>query len=336
MDKTKLILVVSLIGTIILLIFLTKSIFEIKSSLNEAKHKLEASSIQMKQLDDSIARSQSSYVTSDQLEKSLSDLGLHAIQADLDRLNAKIDAINIVLISTPGFIGTNIGSTSTKPKPKNDPIVPPVIPCTNGECINPDKFNYLNNEQFLAINEPFTDGFVPFGSTSFKAWEQKPWSLNILPRNYSISNVVSQDEDGQMIVYNKFNIEVDGKKYPIKIKDSKTIQELRGSEFWFNPRLQLGVGVGPVVYPKLTAEVVPTLQVSLFSYGPHRRQTTWNFLGLGIGMHTQNPSPVVSISPVNYNIGEPLPLLENLFIGPTLSVDISGNISIAGSVQVGL
>lgn len=336
MDKTKAILIVSLIATVILSIFLIKSLFEIKSSLLEAKKQLEFSNVQMKQLENSIVRSQSSYVTSDQLDKMISSIGMDAIRGDLSRLDAKVDSINIMLTSTPGFNGTNIGSTGTKPKPGSDPKIPPEVICENGKCINPDKFNYLNNEQFLSINEPFTEGFVPFGNTTFKAWEQKPWNLKIFPRNYIVSNVISQDENGQTIVHNKFDIEVDGKKYPIKINESKTVQELRGSEFWFNPRLQLGLGVGPTIYKSLTAEVIPTLQVSLFSYGPHKRQTTWNFLGLGIGVHTQNPSPTISISPVNYNIGEPLPLLENLFIGPTLSVDVSGNISVAGSVQVGL
>ena len=336
MDKTKAVLVVSLIATIILSIFLVKSLFEIKSSLLETQKQVEFSNLQMKQLENSIIRSQSSYVTPQQLDKALSGIGMEAIRSDLDRLGAKIDSINVVLISTPGFNGTNIGSTGSKPRPGTDPKIPPEIPCEDNKCINPDKFNYLNNEQFLSINEPFTEGFVPFGSTSFKAWEEKPWSLKILQRNYIINNVVSQDENGQTIVHNKFDIEVDGKKYPVKIKESKTIQEVRGSEFWFNPRIQLGLGVGPTVYKSLTAEVIPTLQVALFSYGPHKRQTTWNFLGLGLGMHTQKLSPTISISPVNYNLGEPLPLLENLLIGPTLSIDIAGNISIAGSVQVGL
>lgn len=344
MDKNKILLIICLIGTVILSVYLTVSLVEMKQSLQDTQSKLDNSSIQMKQLEESIIRSQSSLVTSKQLDKALSNLGLSKIQSDLNTLGAKVDLINVVLVKTPGFYGTNIPSSGQTPGKK--PIIPPVLPCEGtgsspsgplpGGCINPDKFGYLNNEQLLSLNEPFKGSVVPFGSTSFKAWEQKPWSLEIFPRSYSVKNVVAKDEDGNSIVYNQFEIEVKGKKYPVEIASSTSIQEAPESHFWFNPKVYLGVGVGPTVTPEIRAEVVPSVGVSLFSYGPNKSQSTWSFLGLGVGAHTQELSPVVTISPANYNIGEPIPLLENLFIGPMVSVDIKANVAISGSVQVGL
>jgi hypothetical protein len=270
------------------------------------------------------------------LDDSLSKLGLDSIKKDLNELDAKLTAINVILTRTPGRNATNLVSTGTKPKPPQEPLVPPTLPCIEGTCINPDKFGYLNNEQFLSINEPFGDSDIPFGKTSFKAWKEAPWSLQIFPRDYSVTTTLSQTEEGQYVVYNKFEIDVEGKKYPVKISESKTIQAEKESEFWFNPKVYLGIGVGSTVAPEFRAEVVPTLGAAMFSYGPNKKQSTLSFLNVGIAAHTQDLAPALTISPVNYNIGEPIPLLENLFIGPTVSVDTNANVSISGSVQVGL
>jgi hypothetical protein len=335
-DKSKILIITSLILSLMLSVYLIVSLVEIKRSMASTQSKLNESCIQMKQLEDSIVRSQSFYVTPDQLDLSLSELGMEDIKKDLDKLNANVEAINTVLVKTPGLVVTKIGSSGTRPKPPSEPQIPLNIPCVEGSCVNPDKFNYLNAEQLRSLNEPFNNISVPFGEVTFKAWEEKPWSLKIFPRAYSVNNVISQNEEGDYIVHNQFNIEVDNKKYPIDIINSTTAQKNRESEFWFNPKLYLGVGVGPTIIKTVRAELVPTLEVSLFSYGPHKKQSTWSFLGLGIGAHTQELSPVVSITPVSYNVGEPLPLLDNLFIGPTVSADVNGNVSVTGSVKVGL
>jgi hypothetical protein len=335
-DKTKIILIACILFLLGILIFLTCSVREIKQSLKESQEKLATNTIQMKDLEDSIKRSQSSYVTQGSLEKSLSELGMDKVKEDLDSLDAKLVAINKILTKTPGLYITNVPSTGSKPKPPSEPFIPPQLPCVSGTCPNPDVYGYLNNEKILSIDEPFENMAVPFGKTSFKAWQEKPWTLQIFPRGYHVSNVLSQNEDGQYIVHNKFEIEVEGKKYPVKISESTTTQEVNDSEFWFNPKLYLGIGAGVTVTPELRAEVVPSLNVSMFSYGPNKKESTFSMLGVGISAHTQNLAPAISISPVNYNVGEVLPLIDNLFIGPTVAIDTNANVSISGSVQVGL
>lgn len=334
MDKTKLIAIISAITLLVFCIFLIVSVIQLKLDIKNTQKQLNSSTLQMKQLEDSIIRSQSSYATVEDLENTLSNLNvdLSAIQKDLDNLNANLRSINSIKISTPGYTGTKLPSTSSKPNP--NPFVPEK--CIDGVCTNPDKFGYLNKEQILFINEPFGEIIVPFGSTSFKAWEEKPWSLDVLPRNYFVTNIISQDEEGRDIIYNKFEIEVNGKKYPVNISKSETLQKVPESEFWFNPRLYLGVGVGPTIVNKVSAEVIPYLDVSLFSYGKNKAESTWTFLGLGLGMHAINKTPALTLNPVSYNVGEPLPLVDNLFIGPSVSVDTEANVSVFGSIRVGL
>lgn len=336
MDKTKIALVLFLIVSLFICAALFLSCLQMKQSLKQSQEQMQAAIIQMKDLENSIKRSQSSYVTSQYLDDSLSKLGMSEIKSDLKNLNAKLSAINIVSVRTPGKNATNLVSTGTKPRPSLDSGLPASTPCIEGSCINPDKFNYLNNEQELSINEPFSDAEVPFGKTSFKAWEGAPWSLQVFQRNYVVSNTLSQTDEGQYVVHNKFEIEVQGKKYPVKIAESTTIQAEKESEFWFNPKIYLGLGVGSTITPEFRAEVVPTIGAAIFSYGPNKKQSTLSFLNVGIAAHTQELAPALTISPVNYNIGEPIPLLENLFIGPTVSVDTNANVSISGSIQVGL
>ena len=333
-NNTKYILIFAVIALLILCGWLISSLMSLKESSLEMQKKIATSSLQMKELEDSIVRSQSLYVTSEYLDQSLEDFNIPAIKKDLEDLNAKLFAINKILISTPGFYASNIPSTSTKPRP--GPQTPENIPCIQGVCINPDKFNYLKSEQGLEINEPFSNLSVPFGTTSFKAWEEKPWSLQIFPRNYHSTTALSQDEEGNYIVHNKFEVEVKGRKYPISIQESKTLQQVSESEFWFNPKLYLGTGIGVNVTPELRAEVVPSVGVSLLSYGPNKKQSTFSFLNVGLGAHTQELSPAVVISPINYNVGEPLPLLDNLFVGPSVAIDVNANVSVSASVQVGL
>lgn len=293
-NKSKNILIFGVIALILLCLYLISAVVELKEASIRTQKQLESSSVQMKQLEDSIARSQSLYVTSDYLDQSLLDLNLDAIRDDLEKLKAGVVAINTILVSSRGFYGTNIKSTSTKPGP--NPPIPSNLPCVEGSCTNPDKFGYLNNAQTLEINEEFADNSIPIGSTTFKAWEKNPWTLQIFPRNYHLNNVLSQDEDGQYIVHNKFEIEVEGKKYPIEIKDAKLIQKTPESEFWFNPKLYLGTGVGITVHPELRAEVVPSVEISMFSYGPNKKQSTFSFLNVGIGANTQQLAPAIVVS----------------------------------------
>lgn len=310
---------------------------------NELAHQnqlLDNSVVEMKRLRDDIVRSQSKFASKEDIEKfaKQNGLDLKPIQDDLATLDAQIKGIQNVLVSTPGYVGTNLSSTGTIPR--LDPVPGSItIPCPSGgsvECPNTDPFGYLKNTQVYSINEPFDGSSIPFGETHFKAWQEKPWDLKIYPRQYSVTTVLGEDEAGRHYTYNKFTVTSNGKTYPVKIASSKFEEEKPQAKFRFDPRLYLGLDVGMFVHPIPKSEVIPNLEVSLFSYGTTTTNPIWTFAGVGLGYASQNQNLAVVISPVNYNIAQHLPLVKNLHVGPTVALTTSGGFAVLGGIRVGL
>lgn len=312
-------------------------VIKLQLDLKEKQEAIEKSMIAMKQLDDNIVRSESSYADKETLEKFAKDLGfkLEAIEDDLDKLNSSVKAINNISVISSGFKGTNLPSSSLG-QPSPTPI-PDFIPCESGICANPDKFGYLNKAQNLSLNEPFTSTNVPFGSTTFKAWEEKPWSLEIFPREYNVTTVLAQDEDGRHTAYSKFAIKVNNKIYDVPIKSAKLIEQYPESEFRFSPRLFLGVALGVNVRnPRL--EFLPDLSLGFFSYGKTKIQPDITILHAGVGAHVNGETvlPAFSITPLTYNVGQHIPFMQNFYLGPNISVDTGGGVAVTAGFKVGL
>jgi hypothetical protein len=289
---------------------------------------IETSVVESKQLSDGVVRAQSNYVTKADMERLIKDQGLDLaeIKKDLQKLGADVVAINTVKVITPGFFGNNIPTTTTTPNP--DPPQPgqPVL----------DQFGYLQATQWLTLTEPFEDGTkVSFGKAGFSAWQQNPWSLEVLPREYSSVTVLGQNEDGRHYAYSRFQITVDGKTYTVPIAEPQIVEEHPKPKFHFNPRLYLSVDGGVVVNPPTHAEITPNLGLSFFSYGQTKTSPTWSFLTVGVGYATQTKAPVVVIAPVSYNIAKHIPFMDNLHIGPSVSVDFEANVGLYFGARVG-
>lgn len=297
---------------------------------------VEKSLVEFRELKDGSVRAQAQYTKDLEAWAKQNKIDLGPIQDDIKNLDAKMIGISTLLASTPGYKGTNLPSTGKVPRPEGPS--PVIVPCPSGGSVEcPDTFGYGSNTQVLKLNEPFSDGkSIPFGQTEFRAWEKDPWSLEIYPRTYSVTTVLGQDEDGRHYTYHKFAIESDGKSYPVKINESKFVEELPDADFHFSPRLYLGVSVGAQVYPEPNAEVIPNVQVSLFSYGQTKVRPDWTFVGLGVGYESQSQSMGVLLTPIGYNVGNHLPLIENLFVGPSISVNTQGGVSVMGGLMVGL
>lgn len=332
-----------IVGAILLIASLLLIVKWQHDTLQSNQAALERSTIEMQQLRDNIVRAQAQYVSKEDLEKFAknSQIDLTPIKEDLERLDAQIKGISVAVVATPGYTGSNLPSTSTNPKPNqnNSGNTTNGTSTSGNNTPNSDPYGYQSNAQILVLREPFADGTqVPFGSVEFHAWEPKPWNLSVIPRQYTLVTVLGQDEDGRHYAYNKFTIKTpsDGKSYSVKIDKAEFKEELPESKFRFSPRLYLGVDVGATVYPTPQAEVIPNLEVALFSYGKTKVNPSWTFLGLGVGYGTQAKALDVVLSPVNYNVGQHLPLVENLHIGPTISVDTTGGVSIMGGLRVGL
>lgn len=308
-------------GIILVVLVLLAFIIKVQNDTIERLQYIEKSVVESKELSDGVVRAQSSYVTKEDLKRLIedSDLNFNEIRKDLQKLGGDVKAIETVTVITPGYVGNNIPSTGTG-EPNPNPPQP-------GETL--DKFGYFQAEQKLALTEPFSDGtVVPFGEAGFSAWQENPWTLEVLPREYRSTTVLGQDTDGRHYAYSKFQIEVDGKTYTVPIADAKIVEEYPSSKFRLSPRVYLGVDVGAVVNPPAHAEVTPSVGFSFFSYGKTKVSPDWSFLTLGLGYASQTQAPVVNLAPVNYNVGKPLPFMDNFHVGPAVSVDVDGNIGL--------
>ena len=330
--KTKIALI---IGAVVFLISLLAAVKYQHDLLQKQNDTL----TEMKELKDNWVRGQTQVVTKKELEDLAKSLNIEQINKDLEKLGAKIDGIAITVASSSGYHGTDLGSTGTIHR-ENPGTNVTTIPCPNGGVVNcptQDPFGFLSAEQRLSIFEPFPDNInIPFGESGFKAWQQKPWSLDVYKRNYNVQTVIGEDDNGKKYVYNRMSVDVNGKTYPMKVTSSKLVEELPESKFRFSPRIHLGVSGGAIVNPTPSAEFTPTVEVALFSYGRTSLSPDWTFLSVGVGFETQATKPALVVSPVNYNIGHHLPLVSNLHIGPAVTVDTQGSFSVLAGIRVGL
>jgi hypothetical protein len=296
---------------------------------------LQQQNVEIKQLQDGIVRSSSSYVSKDDLDTFSKKLGVNlaTITSDMKTIGDKVEGINNVLVATQGYHGTNIGSGGTIPRP-TVPGQPTVVDKS-------DPFHYLTNEQLIQLNEPIGSDTVPFGKAGFSAWQPKPWEITVYPRDYSVSTVLGQDVEGKHTVYNKFTVTTQGKTFTVPIKESKFEEVAPAASITFNPRIYLGISGGIRIntvapQPPPHGEFTPTVSAFLFSYGQTKATPQWSALGVGIGVETVAVRPVLAITPITFNIGSKIPLMSNLHIAPTVTVDTAGAISILGGLHVGL
>jgi hypothetical protein len=287
--------------------------------------------VEQRQLVDGIVRSQNQYATKADIDKFAKDNGINlgAIQSDLDKLHAEITAVNVAVASSQGQHGTNI--PSVKPGPTN-PVNPnPVDPS------NPDPFGYQKAQQNLALDEDFGTLKVPFGKVGFSAWQKDPWSVDVNPRQYNLDTVVGTDENERQYFYNRFTVSTGGKTYEVPIKTATTKQEYPTAKWsWWNPRLLMGLD-GGVNITQTKGEFTPHVGVGIMSYGQFKTTPDFSILEVGLGYGTINKTAEVVVTPVAYNIGKNLfsPLMNNTYIGPSLSVGTDGSIGVGAGLRVG-
>jgi hypothetical protein len=315
-------------GSVVLIISVMGYIIKIQHDTVERLKFIETSVVESKNIGKGIVREQASYVTKKDLESMVKDQGmdLSAIKKDLDVLGANVNGISTVKIVTQGYRAENIPSTNTTPR---DPAT------VKGDS-TPDPNGYQSATQWLTLSEPIGSEKVPFGKVGFSAWEPKPWSEEITPRVYNSTTVLGKNEDGRTYAYTKFTIEVDGKKYTIPITEAKIAEEYPTASFHFSPRLYLGVDIGAIANPPMHLEFMPNLGLSFFSYGQTKLNPDWTFLTLGLGYETQTKGISLFLNPIDYNIAKHLPFVNNLYIGPSVSVDQKSNIGLYFGIRVGL
>lgn len=324
--------------TAIIAICLASLIIYKQFEISNRQKAIEESVVKQKELSNNIMRSMSEYATKEDMVKFANDskISLKDIQKDMDKLQADVKAINTIIVSSSGYKKEGVGSTGTGPKNPNPQPNPPTC---NGEpvnCPNTDVYGYMQARQDLDLNEPFGNTMVPIGKVGFSAWNSGPWTIDIRHRTYRVTSVVGVDENQRQYFYNKFTINVDGKDYDLRISSATTKQEYPEAKFsWWNPRLFLGVE-GGLNLSQIKGEFSPNLSVGFMSYGRYKIQPDFSFLQLGLGYGIISDRIQFSVTPFTYNIGKHIPLMNNMYLGPSLYFGTNGNTAIMGGIKVAL
>lgn len=158
------------------------------------------------------------------------------------------------------------------------------------------------------------------------------WTINTHPLKFYTTVVETETKDGFSNRYVELNVEnrripsLRGKLFPIKIDDFVwEKKEIKDKSFDFNPRLGFGA--------TCTNEgIYPNIGISLFSYGRTYRDINFRFLTIAAGGDDDKLS--LGLTPVSYNLGEFIPLVENLFLGPNVSINTDNDISYGGDLSV--
>lgn len=314
-------LAVLVIGALVFIIYK-------QNEISVRQQAIETQVVSQKDLVDGIVRSQSQWATKDDLDKWITSGGvnLKAIQDDLSKLHAEVTAANVISVISSGQNVHNVKSSG--------------IGAVNPVTTTTDTYGYLAKAQLLDLHENFGGTQVPIGQVGFSAWQAAPWSINILPRDYKITNVIGTDENQRAYVYNKVTVKAGDKDYDVKITSAETKQEYPDPKwsFW-NPKLFLGLDAGvsiqqPVV--KVTGQATPSLNFGFITYGKYKTTPDLSFAQVGLGIGIADVKPQIVITPVAYNIGKNVPFISNTYVAPSLGIGINGSFNVMAGIRIGL
>lgn len=91
------------------------------------------------------------------------------------------------------------------------------------------------------------------------------------------------------------------------------VDDQRAERFhWFNPKLDVG-GIGTVLLPEAEFKPGASLGISLVGYGKTQNDLIWRFGRLSFDLMEK---PGIGFTPALYNIGIPLPVISDIWLGP--------------------
>jgi len=301
--------------------------------LKEENLKLQSEVIKYSELSETLVRSSNQWTTKDDLDKYLKGLltkeELELLQKDLKKLDAKLISVG----QTVGFIKGKVAKLeqSSGEGPDN----PNVEHCDDGRLI--DTHEYTKNIQ---IKELTNSQEAPIGVVEFDASSDAPWNYRIHDQEFFLNTAVGQKDNGQLVFYHNLSYSIPDmgfEKYPIAVLHSEFVQIKKDKKFfWINPTLDFMVFGGGKVYQSTWGlrnrnSIISMgfeLGVSLSSYGKTEVDSSVKMFRLSLGYDVERANGRLAITPVLFNIGEPLPLLTNLYIGPQFGIDTSGGLTL--------
>ena len=153
-----------------------------------------------------------------------------------------------------------------------------------------------------------------------------------MPLEFHVGILMTEKENGsydrmvQLEVESPYIKKYKGKKFKMKVKDFKwTKRKINDKKFRFHTRVGFGAN--------FTADnFTPAIDASFFSYGRTEVDLDWRFLTFSLG--GDRDEIYIGVSPFQYNIGKVLPIVENIFIGPSVSFGENGDMSYGVGLSV--
>lgn len=168
--------------------------------------------------------------------------------------------------------------------------------------------------------------------------EDKFWKTGTYPLEYNIRVIETENPDGkfnryaEVFVMNNQMKETKGKEFKLKVTDIKweKFEQKEKQVSWWNPRVAFG-GI-------INSDGVSTgLNISTTSYGRTKRDMDWRFFTFGLGAIKDDNGVwrgVASFEPLSWNVGNALPLIENVFVGPVGSIDTDGITNVGVQISI--
>ena len=320
-QSSKLKTIFTIIGFLTLITALVGLAWFVKS-MYDTNLQLRSEIIEQKNLTKTLIRASNRWVTKKDLKENLKGVltakDRVALEKDLRKLNAKLVAVGKT-------IGTVEGKITSLEKSDKEGKENKVEKCEDGRIV--DVHGYTKHEQIKELKD---SNNAPVAKVKFNAAERKPWSYEIYKRNYYITTVVGRKSSGQLTFHHTLKYRIFDKSYPVSLMSSKYVQLPRSNGFfWWNPKLDLGVFGGGVVYGGGDLfSFGGEFGFSLSSYGATKVDSIWRFFRFGIGYDAERHTARFSLAPVMFNLGRTLPLLTNLYIIPQLGFDTDGGLSV--------
>ncbi len=188
-----------------------------------------------------------------------------------------------------------------------------------------DKDETKSFDTVTLFREDAEGGEYPIGNVYYSFGleeDESRWTSQLFKLDLYTDIVMSEREDGtydkviESSIESNFIKDYAGVKHPINIeKVTWAKRKIKTKKFRWNPNLNLGLTAGSEI-------VSPVVGVSLFSYGRTKIDNDFLFLNVYTGGDTS--SATLGVVPVQYNIGNHLPLINNTFIGPSVGVSKDG------------
>lgn len=326
-----------MVGGMVVAILLIVAIGILLKNLFDENAKLRTEITEFKQLTDTLVRSSTTWATKADLDNKLKDMltkeDREALQNDLNALRASLIAVG----NTVGSLKKKVSDleASTREGASN----PNVVTCNDGRLI--DTHGYTKAPQ---IKDMTDSNNAPLAEVSFDAAKDKPWKYSVYERKFHLTTAVGKQDSGQLSFYHTLNYEVpekSDKKFSINLTSSEYLQVPQYRKmYWWNPILDIGAFVGANIHsfalgPGRQDSVFSfgaELGVSFSSYGYTQADSLWRFFRLGVGYDAERQAGHLSFSPVTFNMGDPLPVLTNLWIYPYVGIDSGGGILLGGGL----